>query len=425
MFTFEDYEAQLHEALNHLYDPMYRPSSALLDRLRCGPGTNVIALRGIVAEGIDEIRPAQDVPADTRARRIHELLHLRYVRNLTQADTAEHLGITPRHLRREQREAVNLLARLLWEKVPEGTPGLTRAVVGEEPPTSEDHDPDTEAQQWRTQVRHEIDALRKRTPASVADVAEAMRGAVELGRALTSRHGVELELGGVPQGLLAAVHPSALRQILVTAIAAIVRAMTSGRIALEAKTIGDQVSITMTGSPLSITEDSDHYLIRELLTTLGGAFELRAENDRVSFVLSLPSTGSITVLVVEDNEDLVHFYERYIAATRYRIVHLAQGQRAVEVVEATTPDVIVLDVMLPDIDGWELLSNLHQHPRTRSIPVIVCSVIREEELALALGAASFVAKPVRRQQFVGALDRVISRAASGAPGSAESSGAAY
>jgi len=61
---------------------------------------------------------------------------------------------------------------------------------------------------------------------------------------------------------------------------------------------------------------------------------------------------------------------------------------------------------LPDIDGWELLTNLREHPATRSLPVIVCSVVREEELALALGAARYVPKPVRRQEFIQALDQV-------------------
>jgi len=71
----------------------------------------------------------------------------------------------------------------------------------------------------------------------------------------------------------------------------------------------------------------------------------------------------------------------------------------------------VLDVMLPDIDGWELLTQVHAHPRGREIPVIVCTVVREQELALSLGAAVFVDKPIRRREFIEALETAISRAA--------------
>jgi len=65
-----------------------------------------------------------------------------------------------------------------------------------------------------------------------------------------------------------------------------------------------------------------------------------------------------------------------------------------------------LDVLMPNLDGWELLASLRQSPLTGTIPVIVCSVIRREELAHTLGAAAHLSKPVKDQQFLEALDRV-------------------
>jgi len=70
--------------------------------------------------------------------------------------------------------------------------------------------------------------------------------------------------------------------------------------------------------------------------------------------------------------------------------------------------------MLPDVDGWELLTHLHQHPATRHIPVLVCTVVHAEELARALGAAAYLAKPVRRAEFIEALRQLRPQA----PGSA-------
>ena len=64
--------------------------------------------------------------------------------------------------------------------------------------------------------------------------------------------------------------------------------------------------------------------------------------------------------------------------------------------------------MLPGIDGWELLTHLHETPHTRAIPVIVCSVIRGEEMALALGATLYLQKPIRSRQFITALDQALS-----------------
>ena len=97
----------------------------------------------------------------------------------------------------------------------------------------------------------------------------------------------------------------------------------------------------------------------------------------------LPAASRVKVLVVDDNPDLVHFYRRYAAGTPYDISAMSEGEHLLETIESETPDVIVLDVMLPDIDGWELLTQVHAHPRGREIPVIVCTVVREQELALS------------------------------------------
>jgi len=121
----------------------------------------------------------------------------------------------------------------------------------------------------------------------------------------------------------------------------------------------------------------------------------------------------VIVLVVDDNEDLVHFYRLCLAGTTYRIVAVGEGRRAFEMIEAKRPDIIVLDLMLPDIDGWELLAQFHEHPLSRSIPIVVCSVVREEDLAFALGATVCITKPVRRRQFTQALDKALSRVAEG------------
>ena len=98
------------------------------------------------------------------------------------------------------------------------------------------------------------------------------------------------------------------------------------------------------------------------------------------------------------------------------------SEEEIDRIEELQPDAIVLDVMLPDIDGWQVLTHLYDRPATRSIPVIVCSVVREEALALALGATSFLSKPIRPHEFVAALDQALLQA-SGADARAAASSA--
>jgi CheY-like chemotaxis protein len=65
----------------------------------------------------------------------------------------------------------------------------------------------------------------------------------------------------------------------------------------------------------------------------------------------------------------------------------------------------MLDVMMPQVDGWELLAAIKSNPATRDIPVIVCSVLKSPALALKLGAAAYLPKPVSQQALIEALAR--------------------
>jgi CheY-like chemotaxis protein len=71
------------------------------------------------------------------------------------------------------------------------------------------------------------------------------------------------------------------------------------------------------------------------------------------------------------------------------------------------PNAIILDVMMPEQDGWETLILFKAHPLTAAIPVIVVTILTDRELALSLGAADFLHKPVSREQLLAALEQVI------------------
>jgi CheY-like chemotaxis protein len=267
-------------------------------------------------------------------------------------------------------------------------------------------------------------SLRERAPGAVADVAYTLRDTAELERLLSSRHGVELHLGPVPPELKVEIHPSALRQVLIAAIGQLLQHMSSGKIMLCAEHEEGHVRIGIAGCPVRVDQAPMLSFIREILDAHGGSVEVDSDGTSVSLWVKLPAVGESIVLVVDDNPESAHFYRRCVGGTRYHVVHVTEGQRVFQDVETFQPEVIVLDIMLPDVDGWELLALLHERPATRTIPVIVCSVIRERDLALALGAALYLPKPVRCRQFILAMDRALDRASAAAPRAPTNSGAA-
>jgi CheY-like chemotaxis protein len=67
------------------------------------------------------------------------------------------------------------------------------------------------------------------------------------------------------------------------------------------------------------------------------------------------------------------------------------------------PDAIILDVMMPEMDGWEFLQRLRARPETALIPVVICSIFNDPELAYSLGASLYLPKPVSRDNVLKAL----------------------
>ena len=393
MGVFEEFERYVGEGLAHLYDPTYQPPELIWQVTGCNPKQGIGPIQTRLIQAVEGLKPEGDTPPNARIWRYYELLSDRYIHELTQVETARRLNITPRHLRREQQQAIHMLAQRLWEQRPQ-TETLT-VPAPEAPPT-----------EWRSQVRQELVSLQQHAPGAVTKVEVAIQGAAKAGLVLAANHKVALQVDQVQPNLVAAIHPSILSQLLMTAIEKLVQDMSSGDIILRAEGDKERIKITIAGYPMVTPNPQHSDLIEEILTLQDGSVEVQLAENRAVFEIALPSASSITVLVIDDNVDLVHFYRRYTTQTRYQIVHLASGQGVFETIAETTPDIIVLDVMLPDVDGWELLTHLHEHPNTRAIPIIVCSVVKREELALALGAALYLPKPVRRQQFIQALDQI-------------------
>jgi CheY-like chemotaxis protein len=124
----------------------------------------------------------------------------------------------------------------------------------------------------------------------------------------------------------------------------------------------------------------------------------------VTLTLILPAAGTVTAVVIDDNADFVHFCQRCVRGTRYRIAE--PKERSLDHIKAAAPDVVLLDIILPDRDGWDLLGALQRDPTTASIPVIICSIVHEEELASLMGAVEYLPKPIKCLDLLAMLDQV-------------------
>lgn len=113
------------------------------------------------------------------------------------------------------------------------------------------------------------------------------------------------------------------------------------------------------------------------------------------------------VLVVEDDRICSEFFKTYLSRNGYTVLLEADGSKAVERVNETKPDAVILDLRLPGRSGLDILAELKSKPSTESIPVVICSVLHCEDKALNLGALDYIRKPFTGQDLLQVVGRAV------------------
>lgn len=121
---------------------------------------------------------------------------------------------------------------------------------------------------------------------------------------------------------------------------------------------------------------------------------------------SLPDNGRPIILSVDDNRQVISLYERYLSNHNYNIIPVTEPHQALELARRLQPFAITLDIMMPGKDGWSLLEQLKQDPETRHIPVIICSILEDQEKGFSLGAVDYLVKPILEEDLIQAVQRL-------------------
>jgi signal transduction histidine kinase/DNA-binding response OmpR family regulator len=112
-----------------------------------------------------------------------------------------------------------------------------------------------------------------------------------------------------------------------------------------------------------------------------------------------------TVLIIDDERPAHELLERELAGAGYDILHAAGGREGLKLAKEARPDVITLDIIMPDLDGWSVLKALKADPELCDIPVVLVTIMGDRDLGFALGAADYVTKPFDRELLMRAVER--------------------
>jgi len=116
--------------------------------------------------------------------------------------------------------------------------------------------------------------------------------------------------------------------------------------------------------------------------------------------------GENIILSIDDDPQVITLYERFLKPYGYEVVALTNPALAVERARELKPFAITLDIMMPDKDGWQVLSELKKDDETKDIPVMICSILQEEEKGFNLGASEYLVKPFLHDDLANAIKRL-------------------
>ncbi|MBK7894824.1 MAG: response regulator [Anaerolineaceae bacterium] len=379
-------------ALEHLYDFAFLQKLDLALQLAESnkrPSQTVgHHLRRELIEAIEALSPEPGVAAHTPDMRQYNLLQLHYVEGLTVQEVGQRLGLSTRQTHRSLRKAEASVATILWAKVQ----SLATAV----PPN------DLSAAQLSS-VQAEFAQLE--TTLQPTDLGQLLQEAQKAVAPLAQARAVAFQREAPWPRLVVSVDTAVSRQLLVSLLSRLIQATQQQTITIQG-TLGEEMAqLTLwlpAPQPLALNFVADK-VIAPLAERLGWLIEVgEGENGRYQLQLQIPLHGPI-VLVVDDNQGLVELLERYLTGHNCRVIAANSGKEGLEILSRTTPDAIILDAMMPDVSGWDVLQTIRTRVETAVTPVIICSVFNDPELAYALGASHFISKPVSRDQILTAL----------------------
>lgn len=116
---------------------------------------------------------------------------------------------------------------------------------------------------------------------------------------------------------------------------------------------------------------------------------------------------AMRILVVEDDHDIAELISRHLTASGYTVSVAGRAREAIEQARTQRPDLITLDIYLPDADGFELLQALKTDPATATIPIVIVSVLPDEQTGFRLGAVDYLTKPIEPHRLVSSINRVL------------------
>lgn len=367
------------------------------------PGQGGWQLNAFLLRRISELSPVGDAQDSWTWRRFN-LLTLRFVNEMPIDQIALTLRLSQRHVYRQLERALEEFVEALWQ---EFHPRIAETEPQNEDASSEPADADDLLSQELANI------LQVGGSASLSQVVLDVECLL---RPALGRRAIALTCEIAPDLAPISLSPEILRQFLLKLIGHLIQR--PGVTGLSLHTQGAEGSVDLVLQIHRTTREGPDMRPSDEELSLGKALapfdrlrnvrtEVLKEGRHVVGVrVCLPTDQRLAVLIVDDNADVALLLRRYLLLGGYEPVIATTAAEAIALARSRQFYAITLDLMMNDRDGWDVLQTLANDVRTEQIPVIVCSVLDQKDLAFLLGASAFLRKPVRSEDLLQALAEI-------------------
>lgn len=388
---FDIFENLVKDALYNMFDYASLESHLLLDAgIKPPPdykGSRGNFLKNILVDCIESLKP-QDVDYDFTSNewRSYIILSQRFIENVNSTELAKKLFLGERQIRRNQKKAIRAVALILWNKIQSDNQDLPKEEI------NNGFVINRELINLNQVVQSVIDLLKNQFDQQSIDV-----------RFMDPDNIVTIKSDRI-----------ILRQIFIRIFHLFLQNRDFKQIKIYLDQKQDDIELVFQLPDSNIDLESilfylhtQENMIQQWMNELNIQMDGCKALDCYEFIIRFVSQEKKLILVVDDQEPALKMYERYLSKTNYKIYGLSKATKVLNKAIDLKPSLILLDIMMPKLDGWEVLQSLRVNEKTKNIPIVVCSAWGEPDLAKSLGANHFLRKPIVQRELLTILESIL------------------
>jgi CheY-like chemotaxis protein len=404
MLTQESFGDCVKDALKNLFDVAHLQTHPLTRMLAQEDIQQNIAsqrVREILIRSVEAIRPAESITDDSLEWLSYRVLVLTYLECLSISSVCDELGLGRTSYYKYRNKGLDAVVSILWQQH-EGSikSSIKNVTLGEE---------DVHAES----ARAEAIRIARASRCQPVDLDELLHSVEQIVAGVARQREITLAVHAPDALPVLYADPAMLRQAVLNILTDALQSTATDLLTFEVQS-QNQDTLWKLGIlnksilvALNSSEETGLSVGRGLLEVYGGRLWIQAcQESNFELCFTIPIRHQPALLIIDDDENTTALYHRYLGQW-YSVWVASSARTAWEHLSTVTPDLVILDVLMPEQDGWDVLQRLKTMPETRVIPVLVCSVLSQPSLALTLGAAEVLQKPFDQETLLRSVRQIV------------------